>query len=182
MYQDLLIGFKAEDTVAYHDMNDDMKVSRQEQDSGVAQLPSLITPLPEMYLLAFGRGVVGLARAMERCSGRGLAVRLGWHLMTQSACKNLSTSKIFVHCRSRYLHWQTLLFCLSCALAWQVRVSAGLKLLNQADRQGLEARAESHPKLLAFPDGRNAASSFGMKEVCFFVVQRTLGLKCYGKP
>ena len=28
--QDLLIKFKAEDTVAYHDMNDDMKVSRQE--------------------------------------------------------------------------------------------------------------------------------------------------------
>ena len=25
-----MISFKAEDTVAYHDMNDDMKVSRQE--------------------------------------------------------------------------------------------------------------------------------------------------------
>ena len=30
LVQDLLIKFKAEDTVAYHDMNDDMKVSRQE--------------------------------------------------------------------------------------------------------------------------------------------------------
>ena len=28
--KDLLIAYKAEDTVAYHDMNDDGKVSRQE--------------------------------------------------------------------------------------------------------------------------------------------------------
>jgi len=87
-HKELVISFKAEDTVAYHDMNDDMKVSRQELWDSLVQ----------------------------------------WNVV-------------------------------------RVRVTEGLKFLNQADRQGLEALERSLDYLRREPIGLPKSVRPEMEEI-----------------